>query len=270
MGVRAIRPYMISDLGKVAHPIFISYVRGVSATFQLMITWLLILLSFYRYMAVCYPNYYEKLKSPSKAMKYFSVIAVVATLYYTPWYFQYKIKVLPNGQYLMLLKTYAEGLYDLLYNVIVFYTIYFIVPFSVLIFMSVKLIQTLRSLNQKRQRMTSSAKEEVDLTKMLVVIIIIFMICQTFIPLVRLIRALSTTEQFMACHSVHSYFQAIARIAITFNSAINFVIYYKFVPSFRKSLRKKVKIWPFDDNNATEESVVQTDAPKNSQLGSIA
>jgi len=125
------------------------------------------------------------------------------------------------------------------YLLVVFYLFNFIIPFSGLLFMTVKLVQAFRLSAARRQNMTRKKQNEEDITMTLVAVVILFLICQLAIPVRRALQAL-IPESNQDSGSPFFYVGIILSNLPALNSAINFVFYVMFGRSFRRDFQRVV------------------------------
>ena len=83
----------------------------------------------------------------------------------------------------------------------------------------------------------AKSRQHADLTFSLVVIVVIFLICQTFNPIRRILET-SLDEQYLDCGSVYFYYTPLVVVAVNFNSSINFVVYVLCGKRFRSNVTR--------------------------------
>ena len=166
--------------------------------------------------------------------------------------------------------------YKIGYLVVSYYIINYLVPFTLLIFMTTRLIQALRASKRRHEQMTSKKKDENDITLTLISVCIIFMICQLGIPVRRLIVAI-IDENEQGCGYFYFYYRPVASNLPSLNSAVNYLLYWLFSSRFRQDVRRKIlgiaiEVGPETMTQNTENvgepsvSVVRTNATATNQL----
>ena len=148
--------------------------------------WVVVLVTLQRYIAVCHPHQ-AKTWASIKAARY-QVIAIVlfTCLFYWP------IRPFQRSVYYNEVKGRYEAKwtdfgasfsYRVGYMVIAYYLLGYIIPLSILVFTTYKLIRSLKELHDRKVGMTSSkggGKDEVTIS--LVTVVIVFTICQLTNP----------------------------------------------------------------------------------------
>jgi hypothetical protein len=129
-----------------------------------------------------------------------------------------------------------ETFYNYFYNFALYYLFIFVIPFSMLVYMSVSLVRALSANRQRREQMTRSKKDENDMTVTLVIIVMLFLFCQILNPVRRI---LSTTTD-STCGKPNFYFETVTSVAILINSCANFFVYCIFSKRFRRILLHRV------------------------------
>ena len=78
-----------------------------------------------------------------------------------------------------------------------------------------------------------------DLTKTLIIVIIVFMICEILNPVRRFLRAVLPDDSNLTCDTFYFYFNTIYAPTIVIQSSIHFFIFSAFNRRFRDKLRTK-------------------------------
>lgn len=125
------------------------------------------------------------------------------------------------------------------YNFVAFYIINYIIPFSMLTYMTVQLIRALRKSQKRREEMTRKKRDDEDVTRTLISVVIIFMICQLTTPMRRLIVAI-VDENHLGCGYFYFYYRPVGSFFPALNSAVNFLLYCLFGRRFRDDCKKKI------------------------------
>ncbi len=130
---------------------------------------------------------------------------------------------------------------NLLYRIMYANVLYFIVmhggPLTSLAFLNYKLIQALKKRQRRREEMGKvvNGGYQHDITLVLVVVICVFMFCQTPTFIDHILWTAVNKEQ-RKCGQWHYYYTAIADILAIFNSSVNFLIYIITSRKFRQLL----------------------------------
>ena len=213
-------------------------------TTQLGTVWITVLIAFNRYIAICKPFRAPQLCTMSRVRMQVAIMVAFCVVYCLPRFFEYRVEhvydpdlnmtiTLPNQTSLLRSKYYNYIYENGLYTLIVF-----LAPLIILVVLNTCLMQELwRARERARQRqlpafMTAEDQEN-NLTLVMVVIILIFLMCQT--P--ALINNLMTTFVEYICGEPYFYYYHISNLLVSANSAVNFVIYCIFRRQFRQRLR---------------------------------
>jgi len=119
--------------------------------------------------------------------------------------------------------TYSP-LYNHIYAITLCYFLNYLVPLSMLVYIIVKLSISLRELNKKCQEMSKKVKQRNDLTFSLVIVVLVFILCQLSNPLRRLLYVIYGPYH-IGCGTVYFYFGSVSVMLVNFNSACNFFIF---------------------------------------------
>ncbi len=204
---------------------------------HLMGTWLVTLVTIQRYVSVCFPLMAGKWTS-IKSVKWQTFWIVVASiLFYTPRMGEYGV-IFDNvqGKYVRKKSNWAKGeIYNLTYKVILYYIFIYVIPLSVLIFCTYKLIISLRKVKKKKTEIASkNADKGSDFTLSLIIVVIVFIICQIFNPIRRFLYDYFLEIYQRDCPYFYWYFQLFSGNILMLNSAVNFGIYFLSARGFKK------------------------------------
>ena len=219
-----------------------TYLWPIGTWFHNVGTWLVVVVTFHRYLAVCVPHQVARLGSPKMARCQVVVVCIAMFLYVLPRVFDEKVVTKEDGSGNTRVLT-AMGrhkiLYDIVYATILHYIIIYVLPFGALILMTYKLIVSHKEHRAKIKMLSRSKREEIDLTLTLLVVVFIFMVCQLTNPIRRLLVAVYPREE-RGCGSVYSFYQPISSNVLILNNATNFIVYCVFSRRFRRNLRVRL------------------------------
>ena len=241
-----------------------SYLR----IFLFSATWIIALVTFQRYLAVCRPHMYEKWASLRNIKLATYVIWITCAIYCIPKTLQYYVKY--DGKKDIYKKKTTDlakrQSWELGYYVISYYIIVWIIPFIIIFFATYYLIINLNKATEKRKEMgKESASEKVNLS--LIMVVVIFFICNLTNPMRRMLRKFILPEDSDICPGFYFYYRPFGVIARMFNSAINFAIYILCSRRFRLKVfalircRKSKVGMAFDTNvssNAVAPNTIKT------------
>ncbi len=120
----------------------------------------------------------------------------------------------------------------------------YLLPTITLCILSFLLVKSLKTANKRRNEMlsvTHSKSENKGITKSLVAVIIIFILCQLPHPVLRLLMEIFHLGKPGECNSVVFYFLPFVFIMPMLSSSVNFLVYIVFSKTFLKKLKSNVK-----------------------------
>ena len=199
--------------------------------------WLTVLVTFNRHQAVCEPIGPMRTYAVPMARIQVIFVLIFSILYNIPRFFEHQTLqtvVVDN-----VTTSYNLGdnkAYQVIYSNVIYYPVMYILPLSILTYLNVKLIKSLRILNRRKEQMTghrSNNENSAGITVIVIVIVCMFIVCQTP-ALVNQIFWAVTSAPDRQCGQFHFYFTKISDTLVVLNSSINFVIYCLFGKTFRK------------------------------------
>ncbi|ELT94019.1 hypothetical protein CAPTEDRAFT_111217 [Capitella teleta] len=210
----------------------------VASTCHLASTWLVLLVTFNRFIGVCHPHKFKTWMSIRRMKIQIAAIGVTSLVYNIPRFCDDDVRLSKDGDRFDMYRTAlgSSELYKYVYNIGLYYIVIYVIPFASLIFMSVCLCQTIRLTKAKRAQMSKTNREENDLTLSLVIVVIVYMTCQLLNPIRRVLFVVIPSTN-KPCGNLIIF---ATTLGIVFNSAVNFVIYCIFSPRFRRQLLKKL------------------------------
>lgn len=206
---------------------------------------LTVLVSLNRYFCVCKPFTTTKICSTENAHKHVVYVALFSIVYNIPRFFEYQevetcigpnishkgFDVSPFGR---------NKIYRILYSNVLYFIVMHGGPLLSLAFLNSQLIKALKKRQKKRALMGKSNDSNAqgyqhDVTMVLVVVICVFMCCQTPTFVDHLLWTF-LDAQLRYCGNWLYYYTAIGDLLAILNSSINFVIYTLTSQKFRKNL----------------------------------
>ena len=127
--------------------------------------------------------------------------------------------------------------YQVIYRNVCFCLFIFILPFIVLITLSYKLAQVVKTRLAFRKNLIMlrrKGKEDIT-TIVLIVIVIIFLVCQ-MPTLIQRILYLILVDEHVECGSFFFYFSRFTDYLVVVNCSVNFIVYILFARQFRETL----------------------------------
>ena len=233
------------------------YWSPMCTVFLSLSIWLTVLVTWYRYINVCIPFKAKEYGNIQQAKKQTRFLLIFAVIFHFPrWFEQHALYDFPRpGMTLLVKKDLAENrVYQILYQIILYYTTVYIAPIFSLLYMTHSLIRALRESHQKRLQMTTGVKlKKDDLTFSLIVVVIVFIICQFFVPVRRILVVLYPEPSARRCGGVLFYYQTVSATFVLINSAVNFIIYVLFAKRLRKRFKSMLWRCGFVHNQVTPQ-----------------
>ncbi|ELT93181.1 hypothetical protein CAPTEDRAFT_201403 [Capitella teleta] len=267
MAVMGIRGMTHGNNGALHVGVFSSvYMFELARIFNQVSTFLTMILMWQRYVAVCLPHKAKRLCTVRVVNIVSACSSAIACLFYLPSFFLYSIKTSSEGLFYpvshpLVLNTYFQTIY----SVILTYLMSYIIPVVSLLYMSVTILRSLKS-HINAAASTSSQHARKDLTKSSIAIVIIFVLCQSFQPIRRVL--MWVYDPFIpnvSCGGDLQYFAFIPHIALMINSSANFSVYILFARGFRGKViailtRRRNAVTPADFSSNPGVSTTNTGA----------
>ncbi|KAK2139704.1 hypothetical protein LSH36_1646g00003 [Paralvinella palmiformis] len=217
-------------------PFLWAYLWPVGATVQLMATWSIVSITFTRFVSVCWSARATHLNSRRKVIIRLCIMYMFCLIFNLPNFFRLHVITDDDGRPRLAKSRITSSLLFIYgYQVFLYYLVIYIVPLTLVIYFTVRLYSSLRQWNKKREDMTAKARDNHDLTFSLVIVVLVFVICQLVNPIHRLLAAIYPKTENV-CGSVRFYYKSWASILVNFNSASNFFIFCLCGIGFRRRL----------------------------------
>lgn len=219
------------------------YIWPVSLMAHTITVWTTVLVTLNRYYAVCL--LVGPFRSYVLQATKLQIIAVVSfsIVYNTPRFFEHQVihvHVTPtgdiNGTQNWTHTTVNLGdnkIYQIVYSNIIYFPVMYIVPLISLTYLNSRLLKSLSALRLKKQMLTNHKVKDDHITVIIIVIVFIFIICQTP-ALINQIFWATTNRIDRECGQFHFYYTKISDALVILNSSCNFVIYVLFGKTFRR------------------------------------
>lgn len=214
---------------------------------QLWTVWITVMVAFNRYIAICRPFQAARLCTMKQARMQVIALGAVTLLYNVPRFFEFRIeteRVDDDGSVVLVgspteLKKSSE--YNIVYENVFYCFFVFAGPLVILVVLNACLIRELwlarRRLAERRlpASMTGEARESQNLTLVMIVIVLIFLVCQAPAFVNQLLYYIMGDEGY-DCGRVYFYYYHVSNILVSANSAANFIVYCLFRQQFRQRL----------------------------------
>ncbi|ELU14312.1 hypothetical protein CAPTEDRAFT_215933 [Capitella teleta] len=232
---------------------------------QLSTVWITVLIAFNRYIAICKPFQAPKLCTITRVRLQVFIMFVCIIVYNIPRFLEqqlvYKIdpvtnQTVPENEGTPLLR---DKRYNIIYESLLYCLFVFLGPLVILIVLNTCLIRELmrarkRLLERQLPASMTGEDQENNLTLVMIVIILIFLVCQSPAFLNQLLY-LNIGEDYYICGKAYFYYYHISNLMVTANSSLNFVVYCIFRKQFRQRLRAFC-------HRGQRQSLIMTDAYK--------
>ena len=197
--------------------------------------WTVLLVGVHRYIVVCHPLRAARLCTVGNARRHLFGILLFSFIVNLPLIVASALSGVKDGDVYDLTKSrwFHIGFRLVFVRIIVDYTI----PVACLIFITVRLTKSLRSSRQRRMELSEGQRQSQTTSRtewMVVVVLIIFLVCQTGFPLRLVLQRLEIVGKYNK--SLYFVLWHLGWIMLVLNSSINFIVYLLFNQKFRKTL----------------------------------
>lgn len=228
---------LAEDTLKLQHLSAVSlvYVANTGFIFNQMSISATVLVTWQRYLSVCIPHRAKQYGSHRLMSIAVACSVLFSIVFYLPNYFQYQLSV-SHGMFVVSRSSFAgRQSFTVFYSIVLSYLINYFIPITFLIYMATGLIKALWQNTKKTNQGLSKAKEELTLS--IIIVIIIFIICQSFGPIRRILQWVYHPYNLAArCGGPLLHFAYLPILTQVFNSSTNFVVYLLCTRGFRKNL----------------------------------
>ena len=233
----------------VTYSIYRVCLRPLARMVETISTWLIVLVTVGRYLAVKKPVRASVIFTEKKVKLAISLICVFSICLYMPWFFEVEfVEIFDRVDCRLELgftatRLYGNNMYFLIYHVIIAGSVQFIIPLTVLIVLNSMLAIGIRKAQKQRSVMmadviTSGQRQSDSITAMVVTVVIIFVICQA--PYVVLVLDICLNRLDAPVEilpgMIRHYLIRVAYFLLILNSSVNFIIYVAVGKTFRQKL----------------------------------
>ncbi|CAH1799914.1 unnamed protein product [Owenia fusiformis] len=196
-----------------------------------------------RYIALCRPLTSMRWETHFRVRLQITAVVLFSILYNVPRFFDfYVIGYESNNKTMPLILGYDKT-YNIAYRTISYILVMYTVPLLTLAILNTKLIIELKKAAKERVRISTCSRsmrrnEQVaghqhDVTLILIVVVIVFIVCQTpcFVN-----QFLWLFRDPPRCGEVHYYYTRTSDMLAILNSSVNFFVYCLFGKKFRQTL----------------------------------
>ena len=221
------------------HPYIVVYIYPLALVAQTSTVWITVSFTVERYIAVCHPLKAARMCSINRTRIVIVCVSIVSFIYNITRWFEYELteyasenstnQTIPPYQPTQF---HGNALYNTVYYSYLYPTIMFVIPLSSLAIFNTCLIHAVNKSQKQQKDMNVRQSRENNVTIMLVSVVIVFMMCQVPAAVYNVARAIdSPTVSHRLGWKILS---GVRNFLVTFNSAINFLLYCAFGQKFRR------------------------------------
>ena len=197
--------------------------------------WITVLLAINRYLAICKPFIVHEWSTPTRVRIQVVCVVMCCILFNIPRFFTMEIKQLgiknPNT---------GETVLYVIYNSVFMTLFSVLLPLAILTVLNSRIVLEIRKINLRaRNRIGSESVNEDNITRVMVMIILILLICHTPDSIRKIVEILVPFNK-RGCHTPYYYTHLSCNLLIVLNSSVNFILYYFIRKGFRQALYSKL------------------------------
>ncbi|XP_060576130.1 FMRFamide receptor-like [Ruditapes philippinarum] len=220
-------------------PYIVVYIYPIALIAQTTTVWITVSFTVERYIAVCHPLRATSMCTTARARVVIAIVSICAVLFNLCRWFEFKIIETSEttSQNTTIHKTsfsktdFGESdIFKKIYYLYFYPFVMLIVPLSLLAILNTFLVHAVKRSRKQQITMNVRQSRENNVTLMLVSVVIVFMICQ--VPALVYNIAYSINETSVEAFG-WKVLSSIRNFLVTFNSAINFLLYCAFGQKFR-------------------------------------
>lgn len=222
--------------------IMIAYGWIFTTLMQAISAYVIVLISFCRYIALCRPHDVTRYTAIGKMQKIVVIIVLAVTLFFIPKFCRVQLVYNSNLQrYSYRALDFSNSLAYKIYDIPVYYILMYLIPSSLLVAMTVLQVRELSRIRKKREQISKKVKDQNEITNSLIFVVVFFLVFLLGEP-IRLIIFEIDQDRMNAIICKGKVFHAslIRMFFAVMNSSVNFLIYFVGVRGFRRKLRQKV------------------------------
>ncbi|ELT98955.1 hypothetical protein CAPTEDRAFT_186376 [Capitella teleta] len=220
---------------------FISFIHvlEVARIFNQVSAFIIMLVTFQRYVSVCLPHRAKQLCSVRLVNILTGISYVASILFFLPNFFTYVLvkdsvthRYYAESQPLVLSSTF-----QILYATFATGLVTYVIPVSTLSFMSIQILRSMTTQSKAIRQSADRNQARKDLTLSSIAIVVIFTFCQSFMFIRRVLMWVYDPYFGSArCGGELQYFGFVPYITMVINSAANFGIFVILAKGFRKKV----------------------------------
>ena len=222
------------------------YVYAFAMISETGTVYITLLVTLNRYVSVCRPHEALQMCSVTHARQHVLFVIAFSVIFNVSRFFEYDFESTVDEHgvtviYLGESKLAENTVYQIVYKNVAYFLIMFLIPLIMLIILNYKLILALRETKRRRAQLhcTQQSRSEDDITLMLIVVVLVFIVCQTPALFTQVLGNTLSTEQTL-CPAPFFYHARISDLLVVGNSSLNFIVYCFCSKKFREILKSLV------------------------------
>ncbi|XP_013402066.2 FMRFamide receptor-like [Lingula anatina] len=244
MVLPAVYPYLrVLEWPSKEEPRIADWAWPIGMAAQTASIWSIVLVAMDRFIAICQPFKARKFRRLSSIKISIGAVVIFSVFFNIPRLFEKRSVVYFNActnstetGYRKLILKYPG--YRFGYFVVAYTLIDIIIPLAILSYVNTRLIMELRRGAKRRSlKCQNIQREDKTMTKLSVVIVTVFTICQ---PPSLVTQVLDAAEDHLDANMMvfRQYYVPFSNVMVVLNSSVNFAVCYIFCRGFRRSLAK--------------------------------
>ncbi len=241
-------PAMVLSFGLEEHlipiyPYLQTYAWPLAHMSQMGTVWMTVLVATNRYIAVCHPLQAPRLCTKHKVKVQITIMTISIIIYNIPRYLEhhYIFKNVTTSENTtnemeVNIGLASHQLYNIIYENVSYMLFLFLIPLLILIVLNAHLVKELKAAQKSREALTSrTTNDENNITLVMIVIILVFIVCQTPASINQILFYIVSDEEKSKCSHYIKYYH-ISNLLLVMNSSVNFVIYCMFRRQFQQDV----------------------------------
>ena len=230
-----------------------AYVVPVLIIIYCMSTWLVVVMALNRYLAVTKPLLYNRITKIRFVCVQLVILFVLSVIFTIPRFLEVEVHRLEpavegHHYYSSFSDLYLNKHYQPYYRIVSYFILLNVLPLTLLIFFTYKLVKELRRANERRQELSQGQNANQPyiasnrITFILTTVVVVFIVFHTPVFVYRLMELIFfLKDEEWGCMDLDITLYGISRVCnmcVQINATFNFIIYIISSPPFRKDLMK--------------------------------
>ena len=208
-------------------------------------SWIIVAVTVHRFIAIIFPHKVTIHCTYKKAKLHLIIVTLAVCVYEFASFFDRKVvKFVDSNNKTYYIPVHSDHCFNywcqIVYKTTSYYLIMYIIPWILLAVMTVFLVRAVRQAGKFRSQMaTNQADNTEDVTKSLIAIVVMSLICRPWEPIRRLMEA--RLERQPGCGHYYFYYEEFPALTTVINSSVNFFLYCLFTKRFPETLKEMFK-----------------------------